>query len=124
MIKAFHITRYIKNWSSQIPGLYHLKHLFSKNNPHEEGIKDFDDNIMVNYYVVLGVPEGATDQEIKDAYQINTSSHEEANGRTRDNELINKAYEILTKHRKKTNYDRRLHVSEQSYKAGADQSKA
>ncbi|KAL8998753.1 MAG: hypothetical protein Q9188_006030 [Gyalolechia gomerana] len=73
---------------------------------------------MVNYYTVLGLPDTATQQEIKQAYQ-DLHAENGGNGRKRDNRLISKAYVELKHKPCQKEYDSYLHASDKQFRFAA-----
>ncbi len=64
-----------------------------------------------DYYEILGIPKGATDQDVKKAYRrLALRYHPDKNKGDKDAEAkfkeINQAYEILSDSQKRSNYDR------------------
>ncbi|KAL8753520.1 MAG: hypothetical protein Q9199_004991 [Rusavskia elegans] len=77
---------------------------------------------MVNYYHVLGVPEFAPEQDIQDAYMSLTQPPDGvSDGRTRDKDLIGKAYKCLIYKASKTRYDKKIMKSERGYQERDDE---
>ena len=65
---------------------------------------------LPNYYKILGVPQGATQEEIKNRYrELAKKLHpDKTKGEKSDEAMaeINKAYEILSQKERKEKYDR------------------
>ncbi|KAL8647927.1 MAG: hypothetical protein Q9226_006222 [Calogaya cf. arnoldii] len=74
---------------------------------------------MVNYYIVLGVPEDAHQSVILAAYNSLTEPAEDADGRMRDCDLIDQAKKTLMNAGARTRYINKLRKCEQKYNNAA-----